>query len=174
MHFRTFVPLSLPLPTPAALLQTLSSLFRARSAMCSEQTSFLRWELGPESCGTAAGARLPYTRPALGTTASMRDPARVPRRFPERSMRSRLRRSAGCLGTVGMVAGEAPARRGWGPRRLSSPLLEASPLGAWSSQLPSPFKYDSCNPPGIFFLVPREKTAGLLRPDAHRTPSDGY
>ncbi|KAG5204717.1 hypothetical protein JEQ12_019162 [Ovis aries] len=55
MRFRTFVPLSLPLPTPDALLQTLSSLFRARSAMCSEQTSFLRWELGPESCGTAAG-----------------------------------------------------------------------------------------------------------------------
>lgn len=104
MHFRTFLPLSLPLPTSDALLQTLSSLFRARSAMCSEQTSFLRWELGPESCGTAAGARLPYTRPALGTTASVRDPVRVPRRFP----RTEHAVAAGCLGTVGMVAGEAP------------------------------------------------------------------
>lgn len=101
--------------------------------MCSEQTSFLQWELGPESCGTAAGARLPYTRPALGTTASMRDPGHVPRRFP----RTEHAVAAGCLGTVGMVAGEAPARRGWGPRRLSFPLLEANPLGPWSSQLPA-------------------------------------
>ena len=121
--------------------------------MCSEQTSFLRRELGPESGGAAAGARRPYTRPALGTTASMRDPARAPRRFPRTEHAQPTPPRGRVFGYSGGWRG--PARRGWGPRRLSSPLLEANLLGPRSSQLPSTLKYDSCNRPGIVVLVPR-------------------
>ncbi|CAM9538646.1 unnamed protein product [Rangifer tarandus platyrhynchus] len=154
-HFRTFVPLSLALPTPAALTSDCRVSSEqdqpcVRSRPLSSGGNLVLRAVGPPQVPVVLIHGPPWVPPpACGTLRVCRGA------FPERSMRRRLRRSAGYLGTVGVVAGEAPAGRGWGPRRLGSPLLEANPLGPWSSQLPSTFKDDSCNLPGIVFLVPR-------------------
>lgn len=142
---KTFVPLSLPLPTPDALLQTLSSLFRARSAMCSEQTSFSGGNLVLRAvdcrrCPSSLYATRPgYHRQHAGPCARCRVA------FPELSTCSRrvfgYSRDGGWRG---------PRKTGLGAAEAQFPTSGSQSTWSLVLSAPSTFEYDSCNLSGIF------------------------
>ena len=135
--------------------------------------------LAPESRGTAADVTLPYTRPALGTTACIRDSARIPVwflvgfAFPELSV---LVPPPWFVDTVPLVVGKSPGRKdraGWQRRLSSGDFPTSGSQSGWSLSLSAPqHVYLRHLQPACFFLLgpvgacDRQSTSSSQIPDA--------